>query len=222
MAILARVLIDWGNDGAITADDMIDSLFPYTIDSGPDGTIDGSPAILALEDVTADVRQAPPLMAIYGRDAEREYQPPRAGRATFVLDNRDAVYSSLNTASPLFGRLNPGLLCRIGRSADGGATWFYVHSGYTDAPSERPGVREQQVAMTSFDGLAALKAASRSTSPSAPASTPPAGRRVCGTSRPPTRRSTAGAWTTSTRSPRSATSRSARAPPPPSTSTRTR
>ena len=150
MSVAVQVLIDFDNDGIVDPQQRTPRLL-------------GATAVQQAQDVSARVRQSPPLVCSYGRDAAREYQPPAAGKCTFDLDNTDGLFASLNSASALFGRLNPGLLCRVRRSADGGATWSYVHSGYTDVPSEQPGIRQQRVALTSFDGLAALKAAVIST-----------------------------------------------------------
>jgi hypothetical protein len=113
------------------------------------------------EDVSADVRLTTPLQTVYGRDQAREYQPPAAGKCAFLLDNSDAKYSSANLASPLFGRLNPGLLCRVEATLLG--TTYGLHTGYLDAPAEMPGIRQQVVSEASLDGLAKLKAAVIST-----------------------------------------------------------
>lgn len=125
------------------------------------GSIDGAPVVVSLDDVSADVRLTTPLQAAYGRDQAREYAPPAASKATYLLDNADGKYSSANSASPLFGLLNPGLLCQI-QAILGGVT-YGLHTGYLDAPSELPGIRQQLVSETSLDGLAKLKAAVIST-----------------------------------------------------------
>lgn len=153
--------VDWTNDGTLASGDTIDALWHYTIDSGPDGTIDGSPPTPSLEEVTADVRHMPVVKVTRGRDLAREYGPPVAGAATFTLDNSDGLYSSGNASSALYGYLNPGVLTRI--SATYAATPYVLHTGYLDVPAERPGPRQQLVDLTSFDALATLKASRIST-----------------------------------------------------------
>jgi hypothetical protein len=129
-----RYLIDWSNNGLFAEAD---------------------------EDVSADVRNQPWTKITLGRDQAREYGPPAAGRGEYSLDNTDGRYSSANPASPLYGKLNPGLLDQIWVILGGSA--YQLHEGYVDAPAERPGILQQLVAMTSLDGLAKLKAARIST-----------------------------------------------------------
>jgi hypothetical protein len=152
-----QVLIDYDNSGDVALTDTIDALYPYTIDTGPDGTIDGSPAIISVEDVSDRVRLATPLTAGYGRDQARAYSPPRAGKSIFLLDNSDGTFASLNAASPFFGSLNPGLRCRELVTLLGAT--YGLHDGYLAAPSELPGIRQQLVSQTSYDGLERLAAA---------------------------------------------------------------
>lgn len=144
-----RFFVDWDNDGVVVHA------------SNGTGRLLGSTQGERREDVTADVRHVPTTRITRGRDQAREYSPPAAGVATFSLDNSDGTYSSGNSSSPLYGQLNPGVLCRI--EGTYGSTTYRLHTGYLDVPAERPGPRQQLIAESSLDGLAKLKAATIST-----------------------------------------------------------
>lgn len=162
MTVTHTVLIDFHGDGVVFASGTVDMLGTTTVDGLGTTTVDGLAALLVSdEDVSADVRLTTPLSATYGRDQAREYNPPGVGKSTFLLDNTDGRYASLNSASPLFGLINPGLFCQEAVTVLG--TIYVFHTGYLDAPSELPGVRQQLVNETSLDGLAKLKAAVIST-----------------------------------------------------------
>jgi hypothetical protein len=155
------VFVDWDNSGDVGGPGTIDALGTTTIDGLGTMTIDGLASVISLEDVSADVRLSTPLTASYGRDQARAYSPPMAGKSAFLLDNTDGKYASLNASSPLFGKLNPGLRCRSTITLLG--TTYGLHDGYLGEPSELPGIRQQLVSETSYDGLEKLRAAIIST-----------------------------------------------------------
>lgn len=151
-----RWLVDFDNSGTfastVPADAWAAALFL---------AVASYDAVDADEDVSSDVRLTTPLQVTHGRDQAREYGPPTPAKLTGLLDNSDGKYSSANSASPLFGRLNPGLLDQLTVELLG--VTYGLHTGYLDAPSEQPGVRQQLVSETSLDGLVKLKAAVIST-----------------------------------------------------------
>lgn len=102
------VHIDWDDDGVLLADDAIDALYPYTIDTGPDGTIDGSPVIESVEEVTA--RVLPGLSAERGRNQIKSLSPPLANDLQGALNNASGDYGPDNTSSPLYPNVDAGRL----------------------------------------------------------------------------------------------------------------
>lgn len=99
---------------------------------------DPSAVVGAGEDVTADI--VSDITVSYGRDQERRLSPAAVGSANFTLDNSHRRYSPENTASPLYGDLDPARTMRAtvtfngqthalfrGRVDD-----FEVHVDYSD------------------------------------------------------------------------------------------
>lgn len=58
------------------------------------------------ENITKDILTGG-ISISYGRDQIRQLSPPKTGTASLMLDNSRRTYSPENTASPLFGNLDP-------------------------------------------------------------------------------------------------------------------
>jgi hypothetical protein len=62
------------------------------------------------DDVTPDI--VSDISVTYGRDQERQLAPAAVGSASFSLNNTERTYSPENTASPLYGNLDPARAMR--------------------------------------------------------------------------------------------------------------
>ncbi|WP_086559973.1 hypothetical protein [Streptomyces africanus] len=94
------------------------------------------------EDVTEDIISE--ISITYGRDQERQLSPAAVGSAALTLNNSTRKYSPENTASPLYGDLDPARLMRTSVDFNGQTTDLFngriddynVHADYADRTAE--------------------------------------------------------------------------------------
>src|SRR3990172_9340717 len=97
---------------------------PFNIDWGNDGSFDS-----AGDDVTARVRGRTARIG-RGNESGRRFLPPRAGYASYTLDNRSGDYWPDNTSSPRSPNVKPGRLTRIRATWQG--TTYNLFTGRVD------------------------------------------------------------------------------------------
>jgi hypothetical protein len=119
---------------------------------------DGQPGGTS-EDVTLDI--VSDISITYGRDQERQLNPAAVGSASFTLNNVSRRYSPQNTASPLYGDLDPA------RSMAASVVWngvtYPLFTGKIDDFTVRADFGDRTVGLTFLDGLDDLSGAKVST-----------------------------------------------------------
>lgn len=101
------------------------------------------------EDVTDDI--VSDVSITYGRDQERQLNPAAVGSASFALNNTSRRYSPQNTASPLYGDLDPA------REMTSSVTWngvtYPLFTGKIDDFTVKADYSDRTVDLTFLDGL---------------------------------------------------------------------
>lgn len=152
------VLVDWNDDGTPAADDSISSLWPYTLGTGPDGTIGpvggvgAAPVIASDEDVTDWVLRG--LVVERGRNQIKSLSPPFANDLQGVLNNASGRFSPDNTLSDLYPGVDVGR--RIRYALISGAVTYEVLGGHLDQIAPDPDWDRQQVGVAALSQLARL------------------------------------------------------------------
>lgn len=114
------------------------------------------------DDVSAYVRpRIDPLTAQYGRDQSTALAPTVSGSGGLTLDNRSRIFSSRNSASPLFGLMKPARPVRITRTIGGNT--YTLFTGHTDDNPINPDTSAKTVTLSMVDSLADLRGQNVST-----------------------------------------------------------
>lgn len=122
----------------------------------------GTNAYELAENLSRRMRDRPSVVITRGRDRTMELSPPRAGSMRVALDNADRYLSQENTASPIYGKMIPGVFGQC-RAEYPSGTWYDLFTGYVDIPDENPYRSQRVVQVALLDGLAKLKAVKVST-----------------------------------------------------------
>jgi hypothetical protein len=101
------------------------------------------------EDVTDDIISD--ISVTYGRDQERQLSPAAVGSAAFTLNNDHRRYSPENTASPLYGNLNPARTMTA--SVDFNSQVIPLFRGRIDDFDVHADYGDRTVSFTFLDGL---------------------------------------------------------------------
>lgn len=154
----ATVQIDWNDDGTLAADDAIGALWPYTVGTGPDGTIGpvgapgAAPVVVSVEDVTAHVLRG--LVVERGRNQIKSLSPPLANDLQGALHNASGDYSPDNALSPFYPNVDVGRRVRYALTHAG--TTYEVLGGHLDQIAPDPDWDRREVALAALSQLARL------------------------------------------------------------------
>jgi hypothetical protein len=154
-AALAAVLVDCGGTPAaglrVWADDV--RLDDWAALSDPASVVGTG------EDVTGDI--VSDISVSYGRDQDRQLSPAAVGSAGFTLNNSHRRYSPDNTASPLYGDLDPARV--LVASVDFNGERVPLFRGRIDDFDVRADFGDRTVELSFLDGLNDLSGVKLST-----------------------------------------------------------